>query len=335
MGLRNDEKVNRLTKWLLGAGVLAVVVVWSWVWFEPVGRLRMVFCDVGQGDAILVSWKEEQMLVDGGPGSKVLECLDRYLPLGDKELELVVVTHPDKDHMGGTIEVLRNYKVDRLATVPIGKETDVYKLLYKEIVQEVDRGRLEVVNLYAGDKVKLGAAEVDVVWPERRWVAERIGSGKLNGLVENTNDKFGDTGVRKLAENTDKFVLGASTDAESNDFSIVLHVKYGSFDGLLNGDAGEEIQDEELGTGSVPAKVEVMNAPHHGSRTGMLDEWLSLVDPQLAVISVGAKNSYGHPAEEILQRLKSAQVRYLRTDEVGDVVVESDGEKWWVESAHN
>lgn len=303
--------MKRSTTWLLGAGLLAVVAVWMVVWSGwGSENLSIAYCDVGQGDAAVVSYQGNQMVVDGGPGSKVMDCLDKYMPIGDKTIEVVVVTNPDKDHFAGILSVLESYTVNYFVSIPIGKDTDIHRELIKDLEKEQADEGLVVENLYSGEKLRWGEVVIEAVWPDRQWVA-----GQLSA----------DQGA------LDKNVLGLSTTHRNvNDFSEVLHLRYGEFDALFNGDAGEKVQDEELATGWVPRQVEVMTSPHHGSRTGVLDEWLEVVSPQLVVISCGKNNRYGHPAPEILRRYEEKGIKYLRTDQVGDVVVESDGEKWWV-----
>ena len=75
--------------------------------------------------------------------------------------------------------------------------------------------------------------------------------------------------------------------------------------------------------------VDYIKVPHHGSKNGLTESLLNAVEPELAVISVG-KNSYGHPHKEILKLLEDNNIRVLRTDELGDVVVVTDGEKIWI-----
>ena len=81
----------------------------------PDGRARIVFCDVGQGDAILVSRGFDQILVDTGTDNKkVLGCLNRYMAFWDRNIDLVIITHEDKDHVGGLFDVEKNYKIGKL-----------------------------------------------------------------------------------------------------------------------------------------------------------------------------------------------------------------------------
>jgi len=90
-------------KWInRGLVILIVMLVILW-WQWPRQRLELVFCDVGQGDATLVSWGKYQLLVDGGPDNSVLSCLGENMAFWDRKIELVVVTHPQADHMTGII----------------------------------------------------------------------------------------------------------------------------------------------------------------------------------------------------------------------------------------
>ena len=75
-------------------------------------RLHLVFCDVGQGDGILIYRKSVQIVVDAGPGNAYLKCLSDHVPFWDRQIEVVVNTHPQLDHFGGLINIFEHYKVD-------------------------------------------------------------------------------------------------------------------------------------------------------------------------------------------------------------------------------
>ena len=84
-----------------------------------------------------------------------------------------------------------------------------------------------------------------------------------------------------------------------------------------------------------PVPADILKVPHHGSKYGMNKEWLEAVRPKLAIISVGRRNSYGHPTEEALKLLRDedksiSSIKILRTDQDGTVEVVSDGRRWWV-----
>lgn len=95
----------------------------------PDGNLHIIACNVGQGDAILITYKSIQILTDGGPDKKVLNCLGKYLPFYDREIELVISSHPDADHLTGLTDVVKNYKVDKILINPVEPGTDIYRVL--------------------------------------------------------------------------------------------------------------------------------------------------------------------------------------------------------------
>ena len=123
-----------------------------------------------------------------------------------------------------------------------------------------------------------------------------------------------------------KAILGISTDENLNDFSYYMHLKYGEFDALFTGDGDSRIQPVIMATNNLP-DVEILKFPHHGSKTGILAEFLDKIKPEAAVISSG-KNPWGHPTKEALDLLQSRNISILRTDQKGNIEVVSDGEGW-------
>lgn len=294
-------------KWWFKGLVVVLAAVWAGVLAWPDRNLHMVTCNVGQGDAIMIYRGTLQVLIDGGPpGKRAVDCLAAHMPFWDRQVELVVLTHPDADHAGGLPEVWKRYTVAQLVSVPVGKDTAVYK----DLLGEVKDAGTRVSNVYTGDVIKMGRAQLEVIWPERGWVASRIGGGQLT------------------MDNSEGAVLGASTDTPVNDFSIGGIFKYGEFEIMLTGDIDLEVLPDQLATGRM-RQVEVLKVPHHGSKYGMNKEWLMAIKPALAVISVG-RNSYGHPTKEALELLTGMGARVMRTDMDGEVEVVSDGKGWWV-----
>jgi beta-lactamase superfamily II metal-dependent hydrolase len=100
------------TKLILFFSLLFLVVTWL---KGADTRPRLIFCDVGQGDAILFSQKNIQILFDAGPpNKKVLNCLQNHMALLDKTIEVLIVTHADNDHSGGIADVLKSYKIKKI-----------------------------------------------------------------------------------------------------------------------------------------------------------------------------------------------------------------------------
>lgn len=287
-------------KYLFGVLVLTVVTVWLAVIVSPDNKLHLIACDVGQGDAILVTYRNTQILVDGGPDRSVLTCLSEYIPFWDREIEVVILTHPEADHLTGLIEVFKRYRVKTLVATPLDVSSQGYQVL-KNIV---GGSGAKVVNPTSGMVIRLGLLYLDIVYPASK-------------NLELTN----------LSINND--VLGAfSSNKSPNDFSIVANLRLGEFDALLTGDIGPKVTNDVLATGKI-RDIDYIKIPHHGSKNGLTKELLEASLPEIAVISVG-KNPWGHPNKEVLELLESYGLDIYRTDQHGNVEVVTDGKKWWL-----
>ncbi len=257
------------------------------LWLSPESEpevLRLTALDVGQGDAILLQTPNgSDVLVDGGPDDRVRQQLSRHLPAADRTIELVVLTHPDLDHVGGLPAVARSYRIERVL------ETGVRSTSQADAawVSEVTKQGSERIQAQAGQRLEIDGVWFDVLWPD------------------------------------------ASTDLATpkrNETSVVLRVTYGATSFLLTGDISSDVEARMVQTGTL-TDVDVLKAPHHGSISSSSEEFLDAVKPETAMISVGKKNRYGHPHPVVVRRLVKRGIRVLRTDEVGDVVCESDGER--------
>jgi competence protein ComEC len=124
------------------------------------------------------------------------------------------------------------------------------------------------------------------------------------------------------------------THSDINNSSVVLRLEYGTIRMLLTGDieteAGRELLDAESGD----LNAQVLKVPHHGSSTGLSPELLAAIHPAVALISVGAKNTYGHPAPDTLRLLHDAGVTTYRTDLQGTIELLSDGRQVWARPEH-
>lgn len=283
---------------VLGAGL-----VWGVIATVPDSKVHVVACNVGQGDAILVAQKSNQVLIDGGPNEKVVECLSRHLPFWDKRIELLVLTHPQADHLTGLIHVLRSYEVSQIVVSGDVNNTDGFSVFLEEVMVEDAPLHLAVL----GDQIRVGNLVFEVLWPDRRTELAEV----WNSLP-------------------DREVLGASLDSgDLNERSVVLLLKYEQFDALFAGDIGFQTEQALKGYG-VLSDLELLKVSHHGSKYSTSLAFLEEILPELAVISVSAKNRFGHPTDETLERLQRVGSQVLRTDELGDVEVVSNGKSYWI-----
>lgn len=286
--------------------VLLMGLVWGAVLQLPDDQLHLVFCHVGQGDAALISYRTTQILIDGGPAAGgVLECLSQNLPFYDREIEMMVLTHPEADHFTGLIDVIERYNVKQFVINGLAKDTSGFWSFREGVLAE----GAPIYSPKAGDQLKVGPLVFSVLWPR---------------------DKLGSELVWQSPTITDKTqVLGVATvTGELNDTSIVLKLSFGDFDALLTGDISTEIE-QEMGKGVYTEPVEVLKIAHHGSKYSTSSEFLGKLKPALAVISVG-KNSFGHPTKEVLTRLRDNEIAILRTDKKGEIEIVSDGKSWQI-----
>jgi competence protein ComEC len=287
-----------------------VFLLLTFIWSQPDGRLHIVFCSVGQGDAAYLRLPDgRDMLIDGGPANgRVLTCLGRHMPFWDRHINIVVMTHPEADHMGGLAEVFNRYSVDYFVRSDVGNLT----ASYKDLSDVITRLHVPVKYVLQGDHIDIGPTSLSVLWPSRQQVAKAAGNHVSEVLAK--------------LESPD--VLGTST-IKLNDYSVVLAIRYGTFDAVFPGDADSRVEAgyDQLQVFTDP--VELLKVPHHGSKTGMTAAFIDWLKPKLAVISVG-KNTYGHPSNEAVRMLQNAGSEVLRTDQKGDIEVVSDGRAWIV-----
>lgn len=270
---------------------LVILIIFVFFQFND-SRLHLVICDVGQGDAIFIRTPAQaDILIDGGPDKKVLDCLSRHMPFWDRSLDAVILTHPHSDHITGLVDVIERYKVSAFYTEKVDADTQIYKLLKTKLAEK----GLSAKYLHASESFK-----------------EKTGM-KLIALWPSTD----------ALNKTDQ----TNANLDLNGLSVISLIRYANFSALLTGDAGLVVENQ---IADLAGDIDVLKVPHHGSKTGMSDHFLSLTSPELAVISVGVKNKYGHPAKVSLDLLAKHKVRTLRTDLDGEVEIISDGKIWFV-----
>jgi competence protein ComEC len=293
-------------KYLLGSLALIASLIWLGVFSSPSQNLHLVFCDVGQGDAILIQKGPNQILIDGGPGRKVLDCLGENMPFWDRTIEIIALTHPQRDHLEGLNYVVERYNVKYFLSGPESNQSASFLSLKSKI--EGKKPQIQIINPYLGEKFKLAGIELETLWPERSWM--------VNNLAKNC--ELSDCELLSQKGSKQEAVLGISTEKDLNDFSLVFLLKYGSFKALLPGDADAGIQDEILLNNSSLGKVDLLKVPHHGAKLALRQDFLETIRPQKAIISVG-KNSYGHPSSELISRLRNLGIEVRRTDLEGNI----------------
>lgn len=268
--------------------IITVVALFSLLYFWERSRPPNLFAlDVGQGDALLINFPGQrlQILIDGGPGRSILSALDQEMPFFDRQIEFAVLTHYHQDHLEGLIAVLEKYRVKHL----------IVPCLKSGLPPSLERIFWERVANTPG---------LDILLARR---------GQLLSFSDAKKNKFLE--LKVLAP---LFDYSQSKIIDSNDESVVLKMTLPQ-EILFMGDA--TLRTEKILRQRMPSelKAEVLKIGHHGSRFSTGEEFLMLVSPKRAVLSVGQKNMYGHPTKEILQRLNSHSIEVERTDLLGTV----------------
>jgi competence protein ComEC len=277
-------------RWAVVAAGFVVVLSGGVVAARPDGSVHVVVLDVGQGDAILLEGdRGSRILVDGGPdGGVLVRALDSFVPAWDRRLDTIVLTHPHEDHAAGLATVVARYRVGQAFESGWPADGPGYRAWLDSLAA---RG-IEPGRLGTGDLIRLDDCSLRVLWPDD-------GSARSPALD-----------------------FAASDNRKANDASIVLLGEYESRRFLLTGDAEDDVDPILLARG-LPA-VDMLKVAHHGSATATSEALLSALQPGVAVVSVGADNSYGHPAPSTMARLRAHAAQVLRTDQVGTVEVTID-----------
>jgi len=282
-------------------------------------NLKIVACDVGQGDSILMTRKDIQILIDGGPDRKVLECLDKNMPFWDRNIEVVILTHPQKDHYMGLIDVFETYRVVYF----IANSLDASSYEYGVLKNKVGGSGAEVIDPTRYRKLRSGLIYLDILYPNSDIITEET---KINPCDEST------VGNGRKSEHCGGVLGEYVTNLDLNEFSIIVLARFKNFTALFTGDMTPSVSDEiaQILSDKGIDHINYIKIPHHGSKNGLTQKLVNDVAFDAAVISAGKSNPYGHPHKEVLDMLKSKGIRVLRTDVEGNIRIETDGNKAWL-----
>lgn len=275
---------------------------------------HVIFCDVGQGDGILVSSGMTQLVIDGGPDDEIIDCLNRHIPFWDKTIEFVIATHADKDHIAGLVSLLDFYKVENFILRPTQKQSAENQAL-QEKVSRAQEGGMRVILPHQGQQLQISPrVRGQIFLPQLdHQLAPQVSTDLPQGTETSLWDKNEELLMSQVSE---------------NDRSIVLYIKIGVITYFFTGDIEEEAQQALLKSGVIK-DITVLKVSHHGAKNGSTPEFISSLLPEVAVISSGKKNPYGHPHPSVLLLLQSVGAQVLRTDELGTLETVTDGRRVW------
>ena len=256
---------------------------------EAKALLKIHFLDVGQGACALIESDGHYMLIDGGGRDSSSFTVSYLAQLGIEKFDYMVATHFDEDHIAGLIGVFNKFAVETVLEPSYETDTSIYKS-FKEAE---NNSKAKVIIPEPGEEYTLGDAKFTVLAPKK---------------PENDTDQE-----------------TASEDLKENNQSICILLKNGDNKVLFTGDAEQE-EEQYLVDSGRDIRADVYLVGHHGSGSSTSELLLDAVQPEYAVISCGTGNDYGHPVQEVLDRLWDKDVSVFRTDEQGNIIMTSDGE---------
>ncbi|MBN1756413.1 DNA internalization-related competence protein ComEC/Rec2 [bacterium] len=276
---------------------------------EP--KLTILFFDVGQGDSALLRFPDgKYMLIDGGIAGNYSFVQQPYLWAQGSlwkglyngivkaewgtTIHTLIGSHPQSDHIGSFPSILEDFTVKKVYDIGAGYPSPVYLKYLRKIKEK----GIDFKVLKAGDRITdFQDAIIEILHPD-------------SNFVNNSGEYFYDI----------------------NEASFVLKITYRKASFLFTGDIGKLAEFYLTSNAGDNLAADLIKIPHHGSRTSSSASFLSLVNPQAAVISVGRANRFKHPSPEVIARLDSLQIPVYRTDHDGAIMVTTDGDKIWIES---
>lgn len=272
---------------LLGLGLMILALI-SWQ-FHQDDSTRIVFLDVGQGDSIFIQTPQKrQILIDGGPSDGLVHKLGQVMPFFDRTIDVVVLTHPDADHITGLLEVLKRYEVEMvIENRKTEKSTAEYRL-WRDIITARQIADREPV---AGEKNFL-EKDISLQWLTP-WPGPALDATNDNSLVF----------IMRVADRSFLFTGDISSEVETR---------------LLEQFCPEQDQ--------CPFRdIDLLKVAHHGSSGSSHGDFINTVHPRYAIIQSGKENRFGHPQPVILKRLQNSGAAIYRNDLQGDITVKTDG----------
>lgn len=205
----------------IGFLIVLAIILGLIVFHGKNSALKVIFLDIGQGDSILISQGSQQLLIDGGKDGKLLlEKLGKYIPFWDRDIEAIIETHPDQDHIGGLIDVVKTYKVHSVLETKMQSESQTFK----KLEEEIEKRSVEKIEAKKGVTIKFVSGSIaEILYPLE--TIENTNSQDTNSssvVVKLTMDKGNFLFTGDLPTTEENNLLSENIDV-STDFLKISH----------------------------------------------------------------------------------------------------------------
>ena len=277
-------------------------------------NLTAHFIDVSQGDSILLQFNEKSLLIDGGPPEMGPQVEEYLRAQNVSRLDLLILTHPHDDHIGGLIAVLEDLPVKQA----IDNGENDSSLIYKRFRALIEEQNISYAPAYAGQEIDLDPAlKIEVLWPPQGGIS-RVANLSRHPAMKNPWESI--------------VVRALSGDMNQN--SLVLRLTYDRISFLFMADADTVVEKSLLSSGH-NLSSQILKVGHHGGTSASSPEFLEKVRPLVSIISVEEGNYYGYPTKRTLSNLEAAGSRIYRTDTCGNIILTTDGLSYSLSSEKN
>ncbi len=248
-------------------------------------EFEVVFFDVGQGDAVLIKTSQgHNILIDGGPSKEIISHLSKEFNFWEREIDLIILTHAHADHLFGLVEILERFDVGKI----LWNQQEADTLIYRKWENLLD----DVISkkAYKGQRINLGEVYLDVLYPPKNYqFTKDLNEGSVISRLTHADGAILFTG--DAYKRQEKQLLEWEKECTTENYSWCEVMK-------------------------IPS--EILKAGHHGSSTSSDYDFVKRVSPEVAVISAGEDNRYGHPHEETLEVFNILEVDIHKTFKNGN-----------------